>query len=70
MERKICKIASKKLIFLLIQKYISIIMSQCCQVHSGVRGYVWRDKFYGTVMTPDDTLHIEPLAHVRPVNSR
>ena len=39
-------------------------------MHSSVRGYVWRDKFYGTVITPGDTLHVEPLAHTGPVNTR
>ena len=35
-----------------------------------MRGYVWRGKFYGTVITPEDTLHVEPLAHTSPVNTR
>ena len=35
-----------------------------------MRGYVWRGKFYGTVITPEDTLHVEPLAHTGPVNTR
>merc|ERR1719273_2625321 len=37
------------------------------QGQSSVRGYVWRDKFYGTVVTPWDTLHIEPIVHLGPV---
>merc|ERR1712197_249300 len=40
------------------------------QVHSSVRGYVWRGKFYGTVITRFDTLHVEPLAHVGPISTR
>ena len=40
------------------------------QVFSSVRGYVWRDKFYGTVYTERDTLHIEPLLNVGPVNTK
>ena len=47
--------------------YLILILSQ---VHSSVRGYVWRGKFYGTVITPEDTLHVEPLAHTGPVNTR
>merc|ERR1719312_220886 len=39
------------------------------QVYSSVRGYVWRDKFYGTVITETDTLHIEPLLQLGPVAS-
>ena len=35
-----------------------------------MRGYVWRGKFYGTVITPEDTLHVEPLAHTGPINTR
>ena len=42
----------------------------CCQVFSSVRGYVWRDKFYGSVYTERDTLHIEPLLNVGPVNTK
>jgi len=40
------------------------------QVFSSVRGYVWRDKFYGTVITLIDTLHIEPLLNIGPVYSK
>ena len=40
------------------------------QVHSSVRGYVWRDKFYGTVATSTVTLHIEPIVNTRPVSSK
>ena len=40
------------------------------QVYSSVRGYVWRDKFYGTVITETDTLHIEPLLQLGPVKSK
>ena len=35
-----------------------------------MRGYVWRDKFYGTVITETDTLHIEPLLQLGPVASK
>lgn len=31
---------------------------------SSVRGYVWRDKFYGTVHTDAGILHIEPLHQI------
>ena len=31
---------------------------------------MWRDKFYGTVYTERETLHIEPLLNVGPVNTR
>ena len=40
------------------------------QVFSAVRGYVWRDKFYGTVTTLTDTLYIEPLMNKKPVNTK
>lgn len=39
-------------------------------MQSGVRGYVWKDKFYGTVVTRQDTLYIEPLSTTGPINSR
>ena len=45
-------------------------ISPLWQVFSSVRGYVWRDKFYGTVYTERDTLHIEPLLNVGPVNTK
>ena len=38
-------------------------------MQSAVRGYVWREKFYGTVVTGADRLHIEPLLAAGPVRS-
>ena len=34
-----------------------------------MRGYVWREKFYGAVLTAGDTLYIEPLEGGGPVGS-
>ena len=37
---------------------------------SSVRGYVWREKFYGTVTTLTEILHIEPLHQLGTLTAR
>ena len=40
------------------------------QTGSSVRGYVWRGKFYGTVTTVKEILHIEPLHQLGTLSAR